>query len=422
MKLKNSFLFAIGCLLLMACSDNDIPAPVADENEPAINVADDFSLSPDDAVAIASEAVMRLRFGDAATSRSEASVGLTPKLVRRYNGMASRTTMSTAPYIINFEEGGYAVVLDNPANPQVVALNDSGFFNPETQPGNAYFMELVDEYSLITSDTVSFEPNFPIGDGSETPVPPGDYPAYIMHDGHRCAHKTETVTSIEKFSLITTQWHQEAPYNRMCPIRIDALGRECHAVAGCVSIAMAQIMAYHKKPAEYGGRIFDWESITAHDQVSYYGKDAEDIAFFINELGKAVGTAYGLQASGANKAKIAPAFKAFGYVNVREMAYSDSGILSEVKAMKPVAIGAMDSKSAEQHRWIIDGAYQTKKITTRTNLDEKTICSVVSEPDTPYFHCNWGWKSADNGFYLSAVFNPGNDNYNSSFHVVYNIY
>lgn len=42
--------------------------------------------------------------------------------------------------------------------------------------------------------------------------------------------------------LLKTYWHQNAPYNRLCPI---------NSKAGCVPVAISQIMNHHKWPSEY---------------------------------------------------------------------------------------------------------------------------------------------------------------------------
>ncbi len=52
--------------------------------------------------------------------------------------------------------------------------------------------------------------------------------------------------------LLTTAWHQDAPFNNYAPITRWSVFHEWQkSPAGCVPIAMAQIMAYHKFPRNY---------------------------------------------------------------------------------------------------------------------------------------------------------------------------
>jgi|GEM_PF-500129 len=54
--------------------------------------------------------------------------------------------------------------------------------------------------------------------------------------------------------LMTTSWHQVAPYNNYCP-----WGDGGRCVVGCVATAAAQIMAYHQWPeAGYGSNTYYW--------------------------------------------------------------------------------------------------------------------------------------------------------------------
>ena len=53
--------------------------------------------------------------------------------------------------------------------------------------------------------------------------------------------------------LITSHWGQRAPYNYMCPLTDPTpwggyLPNEDHCRAGCVAVAIGQIMRYHRWP------------------------------------------------------------------------------------------------------------------------------------------------------------------------------
>ena len=428
MKLKATIPILAGLLLLASCSNDEPIAPQQTEKT-AATLSFDRELSADDAVAIAREAVMRLKYGDAAESRSATS--LTPSQVRRYPAV-SRSATTPGTYIVNFAKGGYAVVVADTADPQVLALNDEGIFDPDTQPGNAYFMTLADDYLSFTFDSINATPKLP-GEGGETPVNPNPGLAYVWHDGHRCGREKTTRITIDQFNLITTKWHQWAPYNLYCPTRSNSDGYTRIAPCGCVPLAMAQVMAFHRKPEEYGGHTFNWNSITAQESVSLLTKDADDISFLIYKIGSIARTYYEYDGSKTNTSNIIPTFRHFGFMNVSESAYSESLILSEVQNNRPILICATDladsgNKEDICHEWIIDGAY--KRVTTirNINLDTNKTCYTNSTYEL-YFHCNWGWgvfDEDDKGFYLTEVFNPTYNkhtyNYDKLHGIVYNIY
>jgi len=55
--------------------------------------------------------------------------------------------------------------------------------------------------------------------------------------------------------LLTTAWHQGAPYNNLCP-----MGDGGRCVVGCVATAAAQIMNYHRCPNNgIGSHSYDWD-------------------------------------------------------------------------------------------------------------------------------------------------------------------
>ena len=67
---------------------------------------------------------------------------------------------------------------------------------------------------------------------------------YLLHHPKQSKEPTKCQRAIEP--LLTSIWGQGCFHNADCPV--DSLGPCGHASAGCVAIAMAQIMYYHKRP------------------------------------------------------------------------------------------------------------------------------------------------------------------------------
>lgn len=399
---------AIICLLISvsfsfwSCNEaqNEMPPPSCDHNH-AVPV----TITAETAVKIGINALNRLKYGDEAL-QSRANE-LTAKEVRKYPE-SSRSTQRQC-YIVNFEEGGFAVVAPNG---EVLAMNEAGAFSPEEYEPDNFFMDLALNYvnnpALLSGDP---EP-FPV----DTLSPPEH--AFIWHNGHRCALYSNTETTIERFKLLKTKWHQGYPYNIMCPN---------NSVVGCLPLALAQIMAYHKKPDSYQGHTYHWEYMDQEQYTDENSLGIDDVAHLCWQIGVETQTEYGLTISLTTSTYILHTLSLFGY-NSAQMIYnySESIVLNEILNNRPIAIGATERNLSVGHFWVIDGAYRTLTSVRHMNLDTNQLCYETSNYYT-YVHCNWGWGDIvdrNDGYYKSGVFNPKNKNeegYNSNFRIVYNI-
>jgi alpha-tubulin suppressor-like RCC1 family protein len=79
--------------------------------------------------------------------------------------------------------------------------------------------------------------------------------------------------------LLTTEWHQEAPYNDLCPLDSEHGGR---SLVGCVATALAQILNYWQYPTEVAFRGTDDYLTPTHGlainaaSASFVGLDYEN--------------------------------------------------------------------------------------------------------------------------------------------------
>lgn len=108
--------------------------------------------------------------------------------------------------------------------------------------------------------------------------------------------------------LLTTTWHQSAPYNNICP-----MGDGGRVVVGCVATAAAQIQYYHQWPPQgEGTHSYYWpgdnscggsspgQTLTADFSDSYvYDDSPEAVANISYEMGVAFEMGYGYCGSGA---------------------------------------------------------------------------------------------------------------------------
>ncbi len=189
--------------------------------------------------------------------------------------------------------------------------------------------------------------------------------------------------------LIKTQWDQHEPYNLLCPK--DDAGNLC--LTGCVATSMAQVMYYHKCPADY-----DWNNM----KTTYDGSESSTannaVAKLMADCGAAVFMDYGSSASSAAETYACEALRNdFGYAEttdyVQREAYTakswDALIYKELAAKRPVlysGTSVSSGKGMSGHAFVIDG-YEAKS-------------------GLGYYHVNWGWSGKSDSYFLISVLNP----------------
>ena len=206
-------------------------------------------------------------------------------------------------------------------------------------------------------------------------------------------------------ALIQTTWDQDPGYNDLCPY--DSNAGEL-TVTGCVATAMAQIMRYWEYPShgtgshsytpsshpEYGVQsvnyaqaTYDWTAMPLHSS-------SDEIAKLMYHCGVSVDMMYGIGSEGGSGAYSNDIPNALTtYFNYKSgssfisKSYSSSTswnntIKTELDAGRPVEYNG--SGSGGGHAFVCDG-YDSNN----------------------YFHFNWGWSGANDGFYSLSNLVPG---------------
>lgn len=212
-------------------------------------------------------------------------------------------------------------------------------------------------------------------------------------------------------------WGQGCGFNDLCPNLSCNLCND-HAKAGCVAIAMAQVIKYWQYPTQY-----NYSSMPDN----YGNYDVQDL---IHHVGESVNMDYGCSESGAGggfwnwlngNSVISTRLKdVFDYTTADYDANFTSGdkwtITGNIDAGKPVILGGYTSQGSifgwhwgtgGGHEWVCDG-YKLNG----------TVCYKHV-----WFHMNWGWNGYDNGWYYWndwSVPSVGNFQYCQSF--IYNIH
>jgi hypothetical protein len=213
--------------------------------------------------------------------------------------------------------------------------------------------------------------------------------------------------------LVTTQWSQGDPFNKECPM--GKKNKMQRSWAGCVAIAVAQIIACNEKPAtSVYGVTSTWEELKQYDYTipltdsRYNTQLVNDLAKIIKQIGEGVKTKYDSDKSSSYPSKAKKYFKKdkykVKYSNVeKKEGYKLNHITSMLDKGLPVFIGAND-KSNKGHAWVIDGSMTQERIGTELMMAD----TVGHFTETRFLlHCNYGWeKGLCNGYYTSKMFNP----------------
>lgn len=197
--------------------------------------------------------------------------------------------------------------------------------------------------------------------------------------------------------LLTTQWNQHDPYN---------IYLEWNALTGCVATAVAQVMKYFNYPAKGNGiietfwgatldlsqSVYDWNNMKDRYNLGEYN-DAESsaVALLMRDVGYALDTQYGTDASRAYQHYIAPVlYKHFNYSKdiqlLKRECYASQEWIDIIRenllAGQPILYGAAESSG---HEFVCDG---------------------IDEND--YLHINWGWSGYCDGYFDVNALSPAN--------------
>lgn len=209
--------------------------------------------------------------------------------------------------------------------------------------------------------------------------------------------------------LNTPTWSQETPFNNAIP---------GHPLAGCVGTAMASIMKYYNYPAQGTGSFdgvsfdvaYDWDNMRTDNYRSGYSQEEADaVATLVYHAAKSINTQFGMSGSSAYEVRVPAALSNyFNYdpgvsfkkrAEVSSQAAWDKIVKDEIDAGRPVLYCGQDVTVG--HAFICDG-YRAGG----------------------YFHFNWGWGGAANGYFLSTSLNPSVSqahNFNNLQTIIYNI-
>lgn len=310
-------------------------------------------------------------------------------------GGKSAASSESGVYAFNVEGGGFALVCTGNGNTAVAGYSDSGEIDIEQMP------------DALKTWLKGYQRAMAVSGSLETKEPGWVGP---------------TVKPVAP--LLKTKWGQGAPFNSKCPSN----GKQT-AVAGCVPVALAQVLNYYHQDRkgegslyyahldseteydiDYSSTTYDWKNMLNEYDANASKVQKDAVGKLILECGIASKAKYGYTETGATIPFVA-LNKYYNYECMfvpREYTYSwdmftESNyyistkkwmtmIQDELEAGRPIIYSATDVEGgvgviidpATSHCFILDG------------IDDQN-----------YVHVNWGWAGTMDGYYDVAVLNPG---------------
>ncbi len=219
--------------------------------------------------------------------------------------------------------------------------------------------------------------------------------------------------------LIKTSWDQGCFYNAGCPNDTAAPTTCLHALAGSGATAMAQIMKYYQYPVHGAGEHgythpkygIQYANFSATNYIYSNMPDSviipnEMVATLIYQCGVAQNMDYGVTISKSDSAAVDTALvKYFSYPGTAAWKWKKdytatewlSLLTAELDASHPLLYQG-NANGTDPYFFICDG-YQ----------------------GSGYFHFNWGWGGAFDGYFSLDNLTPGSSNFTSGQGAIFNL-
>ncbi len=356
-----------------------------------------------------------------------------PEGLSVFGGAVTKSAESALPdtsvYIVNFAgESGFAVLAAQRAmSTPVLCVTEAGTLTsedlcqalqrlnevsdsaPASSSEDSEFVSMLLAASIVNQMSDNGDPsgpdeNNPDTDDEDTSDENGDDDDPFGSGGGGGGVSYETAWMVGP--LVETKWDQWPPFN---DFRKDI----DNAPAGCVPVAVGQILAYNEYGTA-GGRSFNWDTLKSiYHYANIYAEISEtaknQASDFMQFLGSKenCNVTYSTEGSGAYADGAKRTFENFGYSGLSKRYGFESGdvekVLEQLAKNLPVFVGGQGkSYSTEDqkyvnsgHAWVIDGVIVKQYVRPATGqiLDYKNI-----------FHINWGWRGDCDGYYDEGVF------------------
>jgi len=301
-------------------------------------------------------------------------------------------------YIFNLDGGGWVIVADDDINSPILAFSDKSSLDPYSLPPQFQWW----------LKSVSKEL-----DHAKKLVKKGISPKKIS--ARKTAEKAYASVNAKSSlgPLLKTSWGQGRGYNEYCPTDSRSIEGNNHVPAGCVAVAMAQVMNYYAWPPKgYGRNSYTPASNPQYGvqsvdfSNSYYNWGSSDAAKITYHSGVAVNMDYTPYGSGAYLNQASTALR-------MNFNYHASSLTRK-------------SSDAEWDRRLINSLNQNKLVLYQGKGDivHVFVCDGYKKVGDGYmYHFNWGWNGRGNGWFRIGDMTPfGSRSFNRNNYAIFDIY
>ena len=412
----------LSVLCAIACTNEDEPNRNSIEN-PQEKVHTSKIRTLDEAVDIAKESCKN--FYNTKSRAHNKSVNLNDIVVVS-DSKSRNSDNDTLMYIVNFEDNqGYAIISASKTKEPLLAITDYGnSANIDKNPGISFYLENAKSYlknKNDSTDTFSWDITLPEEKWIEK----------IVRD---------TLDFVDVRAKLETNWGQDNPEGWFCP----------NKKSGCVPTAIAMItayfggvktMTYTYPDADKKSESINWNDIRSYNgrahfigvpdvQESVTYETKQTIARICRQIGHVANSDYSSSVvTNTWSNYIKPTLNYFNpYCSIGDLQYYSmpemiNGIKNGLILMRGTDMATINEDIPSGHAWVADGVLYYKinekhYITTTVQYTPWKLTEDITY-ERCYFHLNWGYNGADNGYFSGTVFRTAHADeydYDTQFH------
>ena len=296
-------------------------------------------------------------------------VNISKKAAKNLKTRAAATTTQQPYYVFNDDTGkGFVVVAGDDKMGEVLAYSHEAFIDMANLNPEARY--LFDSYRQV-------------------------YEELGKNKGLTTRAKTATKATDDVQPMLKSKWGQDYPYSK-----------QTQYVTGCVATAVAQVMYYHRWPAQGKGQEsykvtfdntvrsadftkshYDWDNMLPdYKRRNVTTKQEDAVALLMNDVGIATNMQYTDRISGTQSYMAVRALRNYFDYDAALVTRFDEGednfieiVKKELRNGFPLYISG-DPSSGGGHAWVCDGFDEEDK-----------------------FHMNFGWNGQADGYYSLAT-------------------
>ena len=312
----------------------------------------------------------------------------------------------TTMYALNFEKGGYVLVSGSYKADPILAYSESDKFLPKDRIENEGVLEFLDDCNaeIIYREDENLR-------SADDEFSARKWEDWLKDKTNSQVYNPETyvkeVSDLLYDSIVgeSIEWDQkEKIYNIMMP---SVKGRCEHAIAGCVPIALAQVMRKWKWPEKvnyvYKGERYTseytWDSMPARLSVSSSTRNMKEISTLLRDCGYMLNVIYDCGGTGGIAEYIYDSL-----VNKNLIEYNGYGnIFTNEYSIRFDSEPSVTYPMAEWLNMVEMDLIAGRPVIVGTIVPIVGHCYVISgfqrREDGCYFYVNFGWGGSQNGYY-----------------------